>query len=197
MTVLKAEVDPAEVGIDPARLGRLDRHFMRYVDDGRLPGWMVVISREGQTAYVSMSGQRDIEAGRPVEAERWVGLIDHWQYEDPGWAGDPATEAFAATLRVVHCRHGVEQMRADLDEAARKYAIAGIVTPTPAVYQGIACILAGEPGNADAFSRKRPAWPSRPTPRRSWWARCANGRCWRWPATTGARPRLSPAKLAL
>jgi hypothetical protein len=45
-------------------------------------------------------------------------------------------------------------MRTDLDEAARKYAIAGIVTPTPAVYQGIACILAGEPGNADAFFRE-------------------------------------------
>jgi len=143
----------------------------------------------GHPMIAVMAGFLYTVTGRPVEAERWVGLIDHWQYEDPGWAGDPATEAFAATLRVVHCRHGVEQMRADLDEAARKYAIAGIVTPTPAVYQGIACILAGEPGNADAFSRKRPAWPSRPTPRRSWWARCANGRCWRWPATTGARPR--------
>jgi LuxR family maltose regulon positive regulatory protein len=42
-------------------------------------------------------------------------------------------------------------MRADLDEAERKYAIACIVTPTPACYRGIACILAGEPGRADAF----------------------------------------------
>jgi LuxR family transcriptional regulator, maltose regulon positive regulatory protein len=98
-----------------------------------------------------MAGFLCTVTGRPVEAERWADLIDHWQYEDPGWTGDQATEAFAATLRAVHCRHGVEQMRADLDEAARKYAAAGIVTPTPAVYQGIACILAGEPDNADAF----------------------------------------------
>ena len=98
-----------------------------------------------------MAGFLFTVTGRPAEAERWTVLIDHWQYEDPGWAGDPATEAFAATLRAVQCRHGVEQMRADLDEATRKYAAAGIVTPTPAAYRGIACILAGDPDHADAF----------------------------------------------
>ena len=45
MTGLKAEVDPAEVGFDPARLERIDRHFARYVDDGRLPGWLIAVSR--------------------------------------------------------------------------------------------------------------------------------------------------------
>jgi CubicO group peptidase (beta-lactamase class C family) len=66
---LGVELEPAELGFDAVRLARIDRHFNRYVEDGRLPGWMVVIGREGQTAYVSMSGQRDVEAGRPVEAD--------------------------------------------------------------------------------------------------------------------------------
>ena len=38
MSGLKAEADPAEVGLDAERLRRIDRHFARYVDDGRLPG---------------------------------------------------------------------------------------------------------------------------------------------------------------
>src|SRR5215469_14461093 len=34
MTELKAEADPAEVGFDPARLDRLERHFRRDMEDG-------------------------------------------------------------------------------------------------------------------------------------------------------------------
>src|SRR3954464_13390574 len=40
---LRVDADPAEMGMDPARLERLDRHFRRYVDDGRLPGWLVAV----------------------------------------------------------------------------------------------------------------------------------------------------------
>jgi CubicO group peptidase (beta-lactamase class C family) len=63
---LKQEVDAAEAGLDPARLARIDRHFARYVDDGRLPGWLITVSRHGRLAHVSCCGSRDIEAGLPV-----------------------------------------------------------------------------------------------------------------------------------
>jgi CubicO group peptidase (beta-lactamase class C family) len=66
---LKQEVDAAEVGLDPARLGRIDRHFARYVDDGRLPGWLITVSRHGRLAHVSCHGSRDVEAGLPVEPD--------------------------------------------------------------------------------------------------------------------------------
>ena len=42
---LGVEVEAAEVGFDADRLARIDRHFARYVDDGRLPGWLVLVSR--------------------------------------------------------------------------------------------------------------------------------------------------------
>jgi CubicO group peptidase (beta-lactamase class C family) len=66
---LKVEVDPAEAGFDPGRLRRLDEHFARYVDDGRLPGWLITVSRRGQLAHVSRYGSRDTEAGLPVEPD--------------------------------------------------------------------------------------------------------------------------------
>jgi CubicO group peptidase (beta-lactamase class C family) len=69
MTGLKAEVDPSDVGFDPARLARIDKHFGRYVDDGRLPGWLITVSRHGQLAHVSTCGSRDLEAGQPVESD--------------------------------------------------------------------------------------------------------------------------------
>jgi CubicO group peptidase (beta-lactamase class C family) len=69
MAELKAEADPAEVGLDPVRLDRVDRQFRRYVDDGRLPGWLLVVSRHGRLAHVSSYGARDMEAGLPVETD--------------------------------------------------------------------------------------------------------------------------------
>jgi CubicO group peptidase (beta-lactamase class C family) len=69
MTELKAEADPLEVGLDADRLDRIDRHFRRYVDDGRLPGWLITVSRHGQLAHVSAYGARDVEAGLPVESD--------------------------------------------------------------------------------------------------------------------------------
>jgi CubicO group peptidase (beta-lactamase class C family) len=65
----QAEVDPAEVGFDPARLERITRHFARYVDTGRLPGWLITISRHGKLAHVATCGHRDVAAGLPVEPD--------------------------------------------------------------------------------------------------------------------------------
>ena len=69
MSELKAEVDPAEVGLDAERLGRIDGIFERYVDDGRLAGYLVTVSRHGKLAHVSAYGQRDREEGLPVESD--------------------------------------------------------------------------------------------------------------------------------
>ena len=81
---------------------------------------------------------------RPVEAERWADAVDRWQYGDPARPGDPPAEAWAAVLRALLCRHGVKQMRADADEAVRRFAALGIVAPAPALFQGIARVLCGD-----------------------------------------------------
>src|SRR3954470_2826993 len=69
MAALALQVDPTEVGLDPARLKRIDRHFERYVADGRLPGWLVVVARDGVIAHIAAHGLRDAEAGAPVELD--------------------------------------------------------------------------------------------------------------------------------
>ena len=66
---LPVEVSPDEVGFDPDRLDRIERHFATYVDDGRLAGWLAVVTRHGQVAYVSARGHRDREADLPVERD--------------------------------------------------------------------------------------------------------------------------------
>ena len=88
--------------------------------------------------------------GRPVEAVRWADAVDRWQYEDPARPGDPSTEAWAAVMRTFLCRHGVEQMRADADEAVRRFATQSFMTPAPAFLQGIARLLCGDVDSGDA-----------------------------------------------
>jgi LuxR family transcriptional regulator, maltose regulon positive regulatory protein len=88
--------------------------------------------------------------GRPVEAERWADVVDRWQYGDPARPGDPSTEAWAAVMRTFLCRRGVEQMRADADEAVRRFAAQSFVTPAPAFLQGIARVLCGDLDGGDA-----------------------------------------------
>jgi LuxR family maltose regulon positive regulatory protein len=88
--------------------------------------------------------------GRPADAERWADVVDHWQYGDPARPADPGTEAWAALLRAVLCRRGVEQMCADAGEAARRFADQGIVDPGPALLHGIAAVLSGDLDGGDA-----------------------------------------------
>ncbi|MEV0156972.1 serine hydrolase domain-containing protein [Micromonospora sp. NPDC050686] len=68
MTVART-IDPDQIGFDPARLARIDEHFGRYVDDGRLAGWQIVVTRRGEVAHSATYGLRDREAGTPVEAD--------------------------------------------------------------------------------------------------------------------------------
>lgn len=67
MSELSVQVDPGEVAFDAGRLERIDTHFRRYVDEGRLPGWQIVVARGGRVAYASRYGRRDVEADLPVE----------------------------------------------------------------------------------------------------------------------------------
>jgi CubicO group peptidase (beta-lactamase class C family) len=69
MSELKIEADPAEAGFAQDRLRRLDDHFRHYVDDGLLKGWLLTVTRHGKLVHVASHGQRDAEAGLPVEPD--------------------------------------------------------------------------------------------------------------------------------
>jgi len=90
-------------------------------------------------------------AGHPAEAERWADAVDRWQYGDAARPADPCAEAWAALLRAVLARHGVKQLRADADEAARGLAAAGIVVPEAPLMRGIARVLGGDLDGGDRY----------------------------------------------
>ena len=69
MEAIEAEAEPGELGFDEARLERIGRHLNRYVDDGRLPGVSVLVTRAGRIAYTHRYGHRDCERDLPVTAD--------------------------------------------------------------------------------------------------------------------------------
>jgi CubicO group peptidase (beta-lactamase class C family) len=61
---------PEEVGFSPSRLARLDEVMKRrYVDSGHLPGVLTMIYRRGKLVHAGMSGQIDLERGKPMRED--------------------------------------------------------------------------------------------------------------------------------
>ena len=60
---------PETVGLSTGRLGRIAARFDRYVDEGKIPGYLALIARRGKTAYLHRYGLRDVEAALPVEED--------------------------------------------------------------------------------------------------------------------------------
>jgi len=86
--------------------------------------------------------------GQAVSAERWADTVDRW-HDDATRPDDPLAEAWAALLRALLCRRGVERMHADAQEALRRFAEVGFVTPTPALMLGVARVLSGDLDRGD------------------------------------------------
>src|SRR3954451_772961 len=61
MRTMRVESDPASLGFDVDRLARIDRHFARYVDDGRLASWLAVVARDGQVVHVGWAGEAAVD----------------------------------------------------------------------------------------------------------------------------------------
>ena len=61
---------PEDLGLSSSRLARIGSFFEQaYVAPGRLPGVLTLVARRGQVASLACVGDRDLAAGRPVEAD--------------------------------------------------------------------------------------------------------------------------------
>ncbi|CAN5722416.1 serine hydrolase domain-containing protein [soil metagenome] len=59
-------VSPVSVGLDATQLNRIAPHLDRYVDEGKLPGYLVMVARRGKPAYLRTYGLCDVEKHKPV-----------------------------------------------------------------------------------------------------------------------------------
>ena len=60
---------PESLGLSPTRLERVADYLKPYVDTGKLSGYLVLVTRRGQPAYLHRYGLRDVEANAPIEED--------------------------------------------------------------------------------------------------------------------------------
>jgi LuxR family maltose regulon positive regulatory protein len=89
--------------------------------------------------------------GRTPEADRWADVVERWQGGTGPGPDDAPADAWASMLKAILCRHGIEQMTADADEAAERFAALNMTELAPALYQGLAKIYTGDPDAAEPF----------------------------------------------
>jgi LuxR family maltose regulon positive regulatory protein len=148
-TIAAGDVDMAaalvgQLGVRAYRQGKAAavQRWLRWLEDRG--------ETEGHPMVAVLAGLLSTATGRAAEAERWADVVDRWQYGEASGPGDPAAEAWAALLRAVLCQHGVKQMRADADEAARLFAAESVPEPAAALMQGVARVLSGDLDGGDA-----------------------------------------------
>ncbi len=64
-----AEADPAALGFDAARLARLDAVIQAQVDQKKIAGVVLHVSRDGKPVRHRAYGALDVEAGKPMPAD--------------------------------------------------------------------------------------------------------------------------------
>lgn len=66
MSKLVIEAEPEEYGLSRERLARIATHFDAYIEDERLPSWLVTVARGGQLLWSAKGGYQDRERGIEV-----------------------------------------------------------------------------------------------------------------------------------
>jgi LuxR family maltose regulon positive regulatory protein len=88
---------------------------------------------------------------KPADAFRWADTVERRQIAQDTPTADAATEGWTALLRAILSRHGLDSMRRDADEAAKKFAVAGVAESQASLMQGVAGVLADDFDVADAY----------------------------------------------
>ncbi len=137
---------PESAGLSSTRLAHLDRTFQDYVDNGQLPGAVVLIARNGQIPYFKAFGDRDMETGDPMPKDAIFRIASQTkaivsvgvmmlQEEGRLLIGDPLgkylPEYMETTVAIANDEGGYEVV-----EAARPITIRDLLTHTAGIGYG-------------------------------------------------------------
>jgi CubicO group peptidase (beta-lactamase class C family) len=116
---LVADVGPAEMGLDPVPLTRLDDLLEAHVGDGRHPGSLLLVTRGGKVVHVGMFGHQDAAASVPVHA-------------DTIWRIYSMTKPVTSVAAMMLCEEGALSLHDPVAKFIPEFADARVYTSGPA-----------------------------------------------------------------
>jgi LuxR family maltose regulon positive regulatory protein len=87
--------------------------------------------------------------GRPDQADRYWYALQHSEADGPMPDGSASPQSWAAIVRALLCRHGVERMEADARQALAELAPSSFWRPTALELLGVSLLFAGDLENAE------------------------------------------------
>jgi LuxR family maltose regulon positive regulatory protein len=87
--------------------------------------------------------------GRPNDAERWALAVENSTYDGPMPDGSSSVRPWAAMVRALLCRHGVDEMRADAELAIAELNPQSPWMPVAMLLRAVAALLAGRTDEAE------------------------------------------------
>lgn len=69
MVTTESTLSLEDIGLDPTRLGYVDSHLKRYVDEGKLAGTLLLVARHGEIGHFQATGLADRERNVPMKQD--------------------------------------------------------------------------------------------------------------------------------
>ena len=105
---------------------------------------------EGYPAIAVLGAWVHALRGRPDAAERWALAVEASESEGPMPDGSPF-EAWAATVRALLCRNGIEQMQLDAELAVSGLSAASPWRPVSVLLHGVGLLFSGDLDRAEVI----------------------------------------------
>jgi CubicO group peptidase (beta-lactamase class C family) len=137
---------PADVGLDAGRLGRISTWMRRYVDEGKLPFALVMLARRDRVAFFDCYGQRDMAAATPVEADTVVRIYSMSKpvttvaalmlYEQGAFALDDPVARYLPALGNLQVFVGGDADNPQTEDATHDFTVRELMTHTAGLTYG-------------------------------------------------------------
>ncbi|MDB5470093.1 MAG: beta-lactamase [Caulobacter sp.] len=156
---------PADVGLIPEGLARIDGHIQGLIDQGVLAGAVTLVARHGKLAHLNAMGLKDIASGEPLTTDTLfriysmtkpvTGLAMAMLHDEGLWDLDDPIARHLPEFEGVKVMTGVGPDGAPIvEDAVQPPTMRQLMTHTA----GFAYGMAHSPGDADRLYRQAEVW---------------------------------------